>query len=81
MPKSYEDVADGTVCETAGWGRIENSRLADKLMEVNVTILNRAKCSRKWKKKYQITNEMLCTIVGPEKKDVCKVNVTICILF
>ncbi|XP_073478795.1 mast cell protease 1A-like [Aquarana catesbeiana] len=72
LPKTYEDVADGTVCETAGWGRIENSRLADRLMEVNVTILNRMKCSRKWKKKYQITNEMLCTIVGREKKDVCK---------
>ncbi|XP_040195342.1 mast cell protease 1A-like isoform X2 [Rana temporaria] len=71
LPKTYEDVADGTVCETAGWGKTEHSRPADKLMEVNVTILDRKQCSRKWKK-YQITNEMLCTIVGPERKDVRK---------
>ncbi|XP_040195340.1 mast cell protease 1A-like isoform X1 [Rana temporaria] len=76
LPKTYEDVADGTVCETAGWGKTEHSRPADKLMEVNVTILDRKQCSRKWKK-YQITNEMLCTIVGPERKDVRKVNLII----
>ncbi|PIO26324.1 hypothetical protein AB205_0056950 [Aquarana catesbeiana] len=78
LPKTYEDVANGTVCETAGWGTIENSRLAYKLLEVNVTILDRKQCSRKWKN-YQITKEMLCTIVGPERKDVCKVNLIICI--
>ncbi|XP_077319421.1 mast cell protease 1A-like [Lithobates pipiens] len=80
LPKTYDDVADGTVCESAGWGTLENSRLSDKLMEVNVTILNRTRCSRKWKNKYQITNEMLCTIVGREKKDVCRVNIIICII-
>ncbi|KAM5193147.1 granzyme A-like [Mantella aurantiaca] len=72
LPQTYEDVKKGTVCETAGWGRTENNRLAEKLMEANVTILDRGICSRKWKKKYEITDKMLCTIVGTERTDVCK---------
>ncbi|XP_068118247.1 granzyme A-like [Hyperolius riggenbachi] len=72
LPKTFEDVEDGTVCETAGWGRTENNKPAGVLMETNITILDRQKCRKKWKRKYDITDEMLCTIVGSDKSDVCK---------
>ncbi|KAM5193148.1 granzyme A-like [Mantella aurantiaca] len=57
----------GSVCETAGWGYTTNlnSKLSDKLMEVNVTVMGRQACAHTWQLKKaeskNITHNMICT--------------------
>ncbi|XP_040195355.1 granzyme A-like [Rana temporaria] len=72
LPKTFEDLKKGTVCRIAGWGRTEREKLADMLLETNVTILDREKCKKVWKKMYDITTDMLCTNVGAKGQDSCK---------
>ncbi|XP_040277179.1 granzyme A-like [Bufo bufo] len=70
LPQTYEDVEEGTVCETAGWGWT-GDQFADRLMEVNVTVLNRRTCQRNLKNEVYITENMMCTNVGPGGQDSC----------
>ncbi|KAM4052622.1 granzyme A-like [Anomaloglossus baeobatrachus] len=70
LPETFEDIEEGTVCETAGWGWT-GKKFANCLMEVNVTILNRKLCQRHLKNAVTITMNMTCTNVGPEGQDTC----------
>ncbi|KAM4052760.1 granzyme A-like [Anomaloglossus baeobatrachus] len=71
LPKTFEDTAAQTVCETAGWGWTERQDNADFLREVNITVLDREACQKHWKKKVDITDNLICTIVGPKGQDTC----------
>ncbi|MEE6458223.1 hypothetical protein FKM82_000226, partial [Ascaphus truei] len=74
LPKDYNDIKEGAVCETAGWGRTTNGKIegSDKLMQVNVTIIDRKTCKDKWKPTYNITEDMMCTGDKKGGKDTCK---------
>ncbi|XP_075711039.1 granzyme A-like [Rhinoderma darwinii] len=71
LPDTFEDIKEGTVCETAGWGWTEENSEADSLREVNITILNREKCQTIWKNRADITKNLICTTVGPKGQDTC----------
>ncbi|XP_077318866.1 granzyme A-like [Lithobates pipiens] len=74
LPKKFDDVKYGTVCDTAGWGstRKNISQLPDKLMEVSLTAINREKCAAMWKSSIKITTNMMCTLDASGEKDVCR---------
>ncbi|XP_073536430.1 granzyme A-like [Phyllobates terribilis] len=72
LPDSDEDVKADTVCQVAGWGETENNKFSDTLREVNVTIFDREQCKKIWRHKYVISDNMICTSVGADKKDTCK---------
>ncbi|XP_075070239.1 granzyme A-like [Mixophyes fleayi] len=72
LPKTYEDVERNAVCEIAGWGLTEEGKWSDTLRKVNVTVLSREECHRKWRHKYAITEDMMCTNVGPNREDPCQ---------
>ncbi|XP_069820844.1 granzyme A-like [Dendropsophus ebraccatus] len=69
LPETFEDVDAGTVCETAGWGRIEGGKSPKHLMEVNVSTISRKECQKRFKG--EITENMICTSVGPKGEDIC----------
>ncbi|XP_040277181.1 granzyme A-like isoform X1 [Bufo bufo] len=71
LPEKFEHIEEGTVCETAGWGRTENKVEAQSLREVNITILNRETCQKHWNNRVEITNNVICTKVGPKGQDTC----------
>ncbi|KAM5193593.1 granzyme A-like isoform 2-T2 [Mantella aurantiaca] len=72
LPKTFDDLEEGTVCETAGWGKTEIDDDSNVLLEVNVTVLNRKKCADRYiNKEYKITENMMCTSVGPKGQDTC----------
>ncbi|XP_018423682.1 PREDICTED: granzyme A-like [Nanorana parkeri] len=72
LPTTFEDPGEDSTCETAGWGQTKNADAADNLMEVNVTVLERDKCAKHWSKhSANITENVICTIVGPGGKDTC----------
>ncbi|XP_066457952.1 granzyme A-like isoform X2 [Eleutherodactylus coqui] len=71
LPEISEDIEAGSVCETAGWGVTEKKIEADYLREVNITILNRDKCQKRWQHRVNITQNLLCTSVGPNGQDSC----------
>uniref|UniRef100_A0A8C5PAF7 Peptidase S1 domain-containing protein n=1 Tax=Leptobrachium leishanense TaxID=445787 RepID=A0A8C5PAF7_9ANUR len=73
LPKTAPQIKAGTVCETAGWGETDpmlNSPSSDKLMAVNLTIINNEECKRRWNN-MQITENMICTTVNNDGKDTC----------
>lgn len=72
LPKKFNDVKDGTLCNTAGWGTTQknNTQLSDKLLEVCLPALSREKCAAMWQP-YQITPNMMCTLDASGKKDAC----------
>ncbi|KAM5191804.1 granzyme A-like [Mantella aurantiaca] len=72
LPTTFEDPEEESTCETAGWGITEKGKVADNLMEVNVTILERNKCAEYWKNFTVITKNVICTIVGPGGEDTCR---------
>ncbi|KAM3939799.1 granzyme A-like isoform 3-T3 [Leptodactylus fuscus] len=71
LPDTFDDVDAGMVCEAAGWGWTEKKIEADSLREVNLTVLNREKCQNHWGKRVNITNNLICTVVGPKGQDTC----------
>ncbi|XP_075118269.1 mast cell protease 3-like [Leptodactylus fuscus] len=71
LPDTFDDVDAGMVCEAAGWGLTEKNMVADYLREVNLTVLNREKCQNYWGKSVNITNNLICTVVGPKGQDTC----------
>ncbi|CAI9596283.1 unnamed protein product, partial [Staurois parvus] len=73
LPKKFDEVKAGTVCNTAGWGSTEkdNVKLPDKLMAVSLTAISRKECHNKWKSRLNITKNMMCTFDARGKKAVC----------
>ncbi|XP_066460974.1 granzyme A-like [Eleutherodactylus coqui] len=70
LPKTYEDVEAGTVCETAGWGWTEKNKIADVLMEVEVPAISRKECYEHGSVNIGDTSKM-CTAVGSRGEDSC----------
>lgn len=60
LPKSSDDVSDGTNCLLTGWGSVtpNGARMAKVLQEVNVTILDWNKCKQIYGK--YLTSEKIC---------------------
>ncbi|CAI9562716.1 unnamed protein product [Staurois parvus] len=72
LPETFDDLEKGTVCEAAGWGKTEFNDDSGYLLEVNVTVLNRKQCAKHYiSKEYKITENMMCTKVGPRGQDTC----------
>ncbi|KAG8598923.1 hypothetical protein GDO81_002799 [Engystomops pustulosus] len=73
LPRTYEDVQEGKVCETAGWGWTEKKKSAKYLMEVKVKSINRRECEKRLNKEKlgKISDKMTCTAVGPGGEDTC----------
>ncbi|XP_077318862.1 granzyme A-like [Lithobates pipiens] len=60
LPESCDEPVEGTVCEVAGWGVTKNSnKPSDKLMEANVTIMDKTDCYNYWGD--VITKNFICT--------------------
>ncbi|XP_040195305.1 granzyme A-like [Rana temporaria] len=74
LPKKFDDVKDGTVCDTAGWGSTKKNtlQLSDKLMEVSLPAISRKKCAAMWKSSIKIATNMMCTFDASGEKDVCR---------
>ncbi|XP_056888299.1 granzyme K-like [Takifugu flavidus] len=62
----------GTSCLTAGWGQTNEAvkKMSNVLMSVNVTVVDRKKCSKYYSSKPVITKAMICA--GSENKDACQ---------
>ncbi|XP_028980647.2 granzyme B(G,H) [Esox lucius] len=68
LPKPVPDIKAETKCFVAGWGRTKKGGAqSDVLLSVNVTVIDRKKCSVMHKNETKITNEMLC--VGYQDTD------------
>ncbi|NWW03056.1 GRAK protein, partial [Oreocharis arfaki] len=62
LPKSFEDVEPGTLCQVAGWGNTSLGKPSEYLQEAELEIVDRESCDKKYAKKPKITNNMLCAI-------------------
>ncbi|XP_040195357.1 granzyme K-like isoform X1 [Rana temporaria] len=72
LPETFDDLNEGTVCEAAGWGKTEIDDDSEYLLQVNITVLNRERCAEHYiSKEYEITENMMCTKVGPRGQDTC----------
>ncbi|XP_069820843.1 mast cell protease 1A-like [Dendropsophus ebraccatus] len=75
IPTTFEDVDEGTVCETAGWGETEKKEDAKRLMEIYVSTITRKECQIRFKNEQtpdlEITENQICTSVGPGGEDTC----------
>lgn len=72
LPETFDDLKEGTVCEAAGWGKTEIDDDSEYLLQVNITVLNRGTCAEHYiSKEYEITENMMCTKVGPRGQDTC----------
>ncbi|CAI9618768.1 unnamed protein product [Staurois parvus] len=76
LPNKFNDVKDGTACDTAGWGSTRKNilQMSDKLMEVSLTATSRERCAAMWKSSITITPNMMCTFDANGEKDVCRVS-------
>ncbi|XP_048037654.1 granzyme-like protein 1 [Megalobrama amblycephala] len=60
IPKKDKDIKANTKCSVAGWGRKTTDGTASaKLMEVDVTIIDKKACQKYWGKTYS-TSRMVC---------------------
>ncbi|XP_026102994.1 complement factor D-like [Carassius auratus] len=60
LPKNEEDVEANTLCSVAGWGRLEiEGPMSDRLMEANVTIMNKSECYKRWGNLF-LEKQMMC---------------------
>ncbi|XP_015252959.1 PREDICTED: mast cell protease 1A-like isoform X2 [Cyprinodon variegatus] len=61
----------GSKCLTAGWGDIgDNNTLANRLQEVNVTIMPTRTCQRRWRE-VPITRSMVCAMGAERLQGFC----------
>lgn len=61
MKKKNQDFKAKQVCSIAGWGKqSDNSGPTDRLMEVNVTIIDTKRCEKAWGKPFSVSR-MMCT--------------------
>ncbi|KAK2869133.1 hypothetical protein Q7C36_001004 [Tachysurus vachellii] len=59
--KQNQDVKAKQVCSIAGWGRqSDNSRTSDRLMEVDVTVMDTNACEKKWGEPFSVSS-VVCT--------------------
>ncbi|XP_058616099.1 granzyme-like protein 2 [Onychostoma macrolepis] len=56
-----EEIEVHSVCSVAGWGRLHNGSLSNRLMETHVKIMNNTKCENKWGKDEYSASQMMCT--------------------
>lgn len=64
----------GSKCLTAGWGDIgDNNTLANRLQEVNVTIMPTRTCLRRWRE-VPITRSMVCAMGAERLQGFCSVR-------
>ncbi|KAK9967543.1 hypothetical protein ABG768_001939, partial [Culter alburnus] len=60
IPKKDKDIKANAKCSVAGWGRKNTDGTASaKLMEVDVTIIDKKACQKYWGKTYS-TSRMVC---------------------
>ncbi|KAK6470262.1 granzyme A-like [Huso huso] len=72
LPDSGEDIKHGTKCNVAGWGITKlKGQPSDKLMEVNVTIIDRQTCNSPEYYNHGITRNMFCAGDIKGGKDSC----------
>ncbi|MGH0120365.1 UNVERIFIED_CONTAM: hypothetical protein FKN15_067750 [Acipenser sinensis] len=72
LPDSGEDIKHGTKCNVAGWGITKlKGQQSDKLMEVNVTIIDRQTCNSPEYYNHGITRNMFCAGDIKGGKDSC----------
>ncbi|KAI1900097.1 hypothetical protein AGOR_G00046520 [Albula goreensis] len=74
LPKPVKDEPKNTQCTIAGWGLTQpnGKQASDKLMAVNVKVVNRKECGKIYKKmkiKIKITSDMLCAWDDQGRKD------------
>ncbi|XP_064186327.1 mast cell protease 1A-like isoform X4 [Anguilla rostrata] len=71
LPKKDKDIKPKTLCSVAGWGAIKtNGTLSPRLLEVNVSVVDRKLCDKLWKR--PITNRMVCAGGIVSNRGVCK---------
>ncbi|XP_061093812.1 mast cell protease 1A-like [Conger conger] len=67
LPKKDKDVKPETVCSVAGWGANKtNGNVSPRLLEVNVSVMDRKTCIKKWITA-QITTKMMCGALKDNK--------------
>ncbi|XP_052394509.1 granzyme B(G,H)-like [Carassius gibelio] len=60
LPKNKEDVEANTLCSVAGWGQLKiEGQKSHRLMEANMTIMNKSECQKSWRMKFSET-QMMC---------------------
>uniref|UniRef100_A0A3P8YTM1 Peptidase S1 domain-containing protein n=1 Tax=Esox lucius TaxID=8010 RepID=A0A3P8YTM1_ESOLU len=74
LPKKDQAVKAKTLCNVAGWGATKTGGTANqRLMEVNVTVIDRSSCQRSWGKTTTITLSMICAGgTAEDYKGVCQ---------
>ncbi|XP_053156542.1 granzyme A-like [Hemicordylus capensis] len=74
LAKSFNDIKAGTPCLVAGWGKTSTrGKASDKLLEVNVTVLERSFCNDKkhYNSRPPVTTKMICAGDKQGGKDAC----------
>ncbi|NWS77921.1 MCT1A protease, partial [Crotophaga sulcirostris] len=66
LPKTSSDLPTGTKCVIAGWGRIDDDQLTNKLFETKVSIYSRRRCIQFYP---QLDTGMVCAGSFHELKD------------
>ncbi|XP_016340664.1 granzyme-like protein 2 [Sinocyclocheilus anshuiensis] len=61
IPIKEDETEVHSVCSVAGWGRLDNGSLSNRLMETHVKIMNHTKCENKWGKVDYSASQMMCT--------------------
>ncbi|KAA0712226.1 Granzyme B(G,H) [Triplophysa tibetana] len=62
IPNKEKDTKAGSKCSVAGWGKqTTNGSPTDRLMEVDVTVIDTKECQKKWKEK---SSRIVCAL-GP----------------
>ncbi|XP_026102785.1 complement factor D-like [Carassius auratus] len=60
LPKNGEDVKANTLCSVAGWGQLKiKGQKSHRLMEANVTIMNKSECQESWQMEFS-DKQMMC---------------------
>ncbi|XP_064186323.1 mast cell protease 1A-like isoform X1 [Anguilla rostrata] len=76
LPKKDKDIKPKTLCSVAGWGAIKtNGTLSPRLLEVNVSVVDRKLCDKLWKR--PITNRMVCAGGIVSNRGVCKLKTVV----
>ncbi|KAJ8383550.1 hypothetical protein AAFF_G00219300 [Aldrovandia affinis] len=72
LPKRDKDEKPKTVCSVAGWGANKTNGIASRrLMEANVTVVDRKVCRKIWGKK-PITPRMMCAGGSADNRGFCR---------
>ncbi|XP_055717836.1 mast cell protease 1A-like [Salvelinus fontinalis] len=61
LPKKDQDIKAKSFCTVAGWGATETGGTVNpRLLEVNVTVVDRSSCQRSWGNTATITPSLIC---------------------